>query len=103
MEQRNNNYGRDQNVFNQPESVYVYLQSEEDKTVSITYLLKLDIQQDCNLLQELLEQKEQDYLPERWQSCFSQNRIVWQDMSSRLLLVKSKKILMQDIQFFIRN
>jgi len=77
--------------------------SNEEKSISeqvasIHCLLSFEIQQDCNLLQELLNQNQYD-LSEKWQSCFSQNRGVWRDISSRLLLARSRE-LMSKIQKF---
>jgi hypothetical protein len=66
-------------------------------------VLSLEIQQDCHLLQELLNQN-QDALSEKWQSCFSQNRRVWGDIQSRLLLLaRSKRELMSNIQNFYQQ
>jgi hypothetical protein len=64
--------------------------------------LSFEIQQDCNLLQELLNQNQYD-LSEKWQSCFSQNRGVWRDISSRLLLARSSRELMSKIQNFYQQ
>lgn len=77
--------------------------NEEKQTASIQYLLSLEIQQDCNLLQELLEQGDQSYLPEKWQSCLSKNRSLWQDVPFRLSLAQSNKKLMQRIQEFYQQ
>lgn len=63
--------------------------TEEEKAASTQYLLRLDIQQDCKLLQELLVHNEQSYLSEKWQSCFRENRGMWQDVPSRILLAQS--------------
>jgi hypothetical protein len=65
-------------------------------------VLSLEIQQDCHLLQELLNQN-QDGLSKKWQSCFSQNRRVWGDIQSRLLLARSKRELMSNIQNFYQQ
>ncbi|MBD1827470.1 restriction endonuclease [Microcoleus vaginatus GB1-A2] len=70
-----------------------------EQVASIHCLLSFEIQQDCNLLQELLNQNQYD-LSEKWQSCFSQNRGVWRDISSRLLLARSSRELMPKIQKF---
>ena len=72
-----------------------------EQVASIHCLLSFEIQQDCNLLQELLNQNQYD-LSEKWQSCFSQNRGVWRDISSRLLLARSRE-LMSKIQKFYRQ
>jgi hypothetical protein len=80
-----------------------HLKTEEKQAASIQYLLSLEIQQDCNLLQELLEQSDQSYLSEKWQSCLSQNRSVWQDPSLRLSLAQTSKKLMQHIQDFYQQ
>jgi len=72
--------------------------SISEQVESIHCLLSFEIQQDCNLLQELLNQNQYD-LSEKWQSCFSQNRGVWGDISSRLLLARSRE-LMSKIQKF---
>jgi hypothetical protein len=73
--------------------------SISEQIASIHCLLSFEIQQDCNLLQELLNQNQYD-LSEKWQSCFSQNRGVWRDISSRLLLARSSRELMPKIQKF---
>jgi hypothetical protein len=73
--------------------------SISEQVASIHGLLSLEIEQDCNLLQELLNQNQYD-LSEKWQSCFSQNRGVWRDISSRLLLARSSRELMPKIQKF---
>ena len=70
-----------------------------DQVASIHCLLSLEIEQDCNLLQELLNQN-QDALSKKWQSCFSKNRGVWRETSSRLLLARSSRELMSKIQNF---
>jgi hypothetical protein len=72
-----------------------------EKVASIHCLLSCEIQQDCNLLQELLNQNQYDF-SEKWQSCFSQNRGVWRDISSRLLLARSRE-LMSKIQKFYQQ
>ncbi|MEG4348517.1 restriction endonuclease [Microcoleus sp. LAD1_D5] len=82
--------------------------SNQDKSISseqvasIHCLLSLEIQQDCNLLQELFNQN-QDALSKKWQSCFSENRGVWRDTSSRLLLAPSSRELMSKIQIFYQQ
>ncbi|MEG3939513.1 hypothetical protein QT995_15290 [Microcoleus sp. S36b_A3] len=81
--------------------------SNEEKSISeqvasIHCLLSFEIQQDCNLLQELLNQNQYDLL-EKWQSCFSQNRGVWGDIPSRLLLAGSSRELMSKVQFFYQQ
>ena len=63
--------------------------TEEEKAISTQYLLSLDIQRDCKLLQELLAHNEQSYLSEKWQSCFRENRGTWQDVPSRILLAQN--------------
>ncbi|MEG4211250.1 restriction endonuclease [Microcoleus sp. S13_B4] len=70
-----------------------------EQVASIHCLLSLEIQQDCNLLQELLNQN-QDALSKKWQSCFSKNRGVWREESSRLLLARSSIELMSKVQKF---
>jgi hypothetical protein len=40
---------------------------------------------------------------EKWQSCFSQNRGVWRDIQSRLLLARSSRELMSNIQKFYQQ
>lgn len=70
-----------------------------EQVASIHCLLSFEIQQDCNLLQELLNQNQYDF-SEKWQSCFSQNRVVWRDISSRLLFARSSRELMPNIQKF---
>ena len=77
--------------------------SISEQVESIHCLLSFEIQQDCNLLQELLNQSDRAYLSEKWQSCFSQNRGVWRDTSSRLLLARSSRELMSKIQFFYQQ
>lgn len=76
--------------------------SISEQVESIHCLLSFEIQQDCNLLQELLNQNQYD-LSEKWQSCFSQNRGVWRDISSRLLLARSSRELMSNIQNFYQQ
>lgn len=73
-----------------------------EQVASIHCLLSFEIQQDCNLLQELLNQNQYD-LSEKWQSCFSQNRGVWGDIPSRLLLAGSSRELMSKVQFFYQQ
>jgi hypothetical protein len=73
-----------------------------EQVASIHCLLSLEIQQDCNLLQELLNQN-QDALSKKWLSCFSKNRGVWRDSSYRLLLARSSKELMSKIQKFYQQ
>lgn len=74
---------------------------EEEKAASTRCLLTLDIQWDCKLLQELLDHNKQSYLSEKWQSCLKDNRGVWQDVPSRILLAQSiSGELMQHIQNF---
>jgi hypothetical protein len=80
--------------------------SNEEKSISeqvasIHCLLSFEIHQDCNLLQELLNQNPMD-LSEKWQICFSQNRGVWRDIPSRLLLARSRE-LMSKIQNFYQQ
>lgn len=76
--------------------------SISEQVASIHCLLSFEIQQDCNLLQELLNQNQYD-LSEKWQSCFSQNRGVWGDIQSRLLLARSSRELMSKIQNFYQQ
>jgi hypothetical protein len=76
--------------------------SISEQVESIHCLLSFEIQQDCNLLQELLNQNQYDLL-EKWQSCFSQNRGVWGDIPSRLLLARSSRELMSKIQIFYQQ
>jgi Restriction endonuclease len=83
------------------EHIFVRHQNrEEEKASSTKHLLRLEIQRDCNLLQELLDQDDRNYLSEKWQVCFRKNREIWQDISSKLYLIKSGEILMQDIHDF---
>jgi hypothetical protein len=75
--------------------------TEAEKAASTRYLLTLDIQRDCKLLQELLDHNKQSYLSEKWQSCLKENRGVWQDIPSRTLLTQSiNGELIQHIQNF---
>jgi len=75
--------------------------SEEEKATSVRHPLRLDIQQDCKLLQQLLDQKEQNYLTEKWQSCLKKNRVTWRDIPSRTLLIQYVKgELIQYVQDF---
>ena len=76
--------------------------TSSEQVASIHCLLSLEIQQDCNLLQEILNQN-QDALSKKWQSCFSKNRGVWLDTSSRLLLAPSSRELMSKIQIFYQQ
>jgi len=76
--------------------------SISEQVESIHCLLSWEIQQDCNLLQKLFNQNQYD-LSEKWQSCFSQNRGVWRDISSRLLLARSSRELMSNIQNFYQQ
>ena len=76
--------------------------TSSEQVASIHCLLSLEIQQDCNLLQEILNQN-QDALSKKWQSCFSKNRGVWLDTSSRLLLARSSRELMSKIQNFYQQ
>jgi hypothetical protein len=72
-----------------------------EKARSIRYLLTLDIQRDCKFLQVLLEHDEYTYLAEKWQSCFRENRSIWQDIPSRIILTQSMSDeLMRYIQDF---
>jgi hypothetical protein len=86
-------------------SVWEEIFSNQEKSISseqvasIHCLLSLEIEQDCNLLQELLNQNH-DALSKKWQSCFSKNRGVWRETSSRLLLARSSRELMSKIQNF---
>ena len=86
-------------------SVWEQIFSNQEKSISseqvasIHCLLSLEIQQDCNLLQELLNQN-QDALSKKWQSCFSKNRDVWREESFRLLLARSSIELMSKLQKF---
>ncbi|NJR73548.1 MAG: hypothetical protein HC773_07380 [Scytonema sp. CRU_2_7] len=66
-------------------------------------LLTLEIQQDCDLLQQLLEHNDNNYLSDKWTSCFSKNRNVWQDLSCRLSLVQSSRSLMELVQDFYQQ
>ena len=84
------------------EQIFSEEKSISEQVVSIHCLLSFEIQQDCNLLQELLNQNDRA-LSEKWQSCFSQNRGVWRDTSSRLLLARSSRELMSNIQFFYQQ
>jgi hypothetical protein len=70
-----------------------------EQVASIHCLLICEIQHHCNLLQELLNQNPMD-LSEKWQICFSQNRGVLGDFQSRLLLARSSRELMSNIQNF---
>ncbi|MEG4281056.1 hypothetical protein QUA62_26875 [Microcoleus sp. MON1_C1] len=89
-------------------SVWEQIFSNQEKSISseqvasIHCLLSLEIQQDCNLLEELLNQN-QDALSKKWQSCFSKNRGVWREQSYRLLLAKSSRELMSKIQKFYQQ
>jgi hypothetical protein len=77
--------------------------SSEQRAAIAHGVLSLEIQEDCHLLQELLNQN-QDALSEKWQSCFSQNRSVWGgDNSSRLLRARSSRELMSKIQNFYQQ
>ncbi|MBO1057170.1 restriction endonuclease [Dolichospermum sp. UHCC 0684] len=78
-------------------------QLEEQKLTSIKYLLALDIQKDCLLLQELLEHDEKTYLSEKWQYCLSRNRDIWQNIEFRLLLTQHNSSLVQSIQNFYQH
>lgn len=82
------------NVFNRQPGI----QAEE-----LQYLLSLEIQKDCDLLQEVLDQDDRDYLSEGRKVCFSPNRSVWQDLSSRSLIARSRKELMPEIQKFYQQ
>ncbi|AFZ02709.1 hypothetical protein [Calothrix sp. PCC 6303] len=81
----------------------VFDSTDDKETASIRYFLNLEIQQDCYLLQTLLDLGNEVYLSETWQSCFSQNRGVWQDMRSRLSVAQSNKTLIQHIQYFYQQ
>jgi hypothetical protein len=76
--------------------------SISEQVESIHCLLSCEIQHHCNLLQELLNQNPMD-LSEKWQICFSQNRGVWGDIQSRLLLARSSRELMSNIQNFYQQ
>lgn len=76
--------------------------SSEQVAPLVHGVLSLEIQRDCHLLQELLNQN-QDALSEKWQSCFSQNRRIWGDNSCRLLLARSSRELMSKIQNFYQQ
>ncbi|MEA5463872.1 hypothetical protein [Leptothoe sp. PORK10 BA2] len=79
----------------------IFADRQGEKAAPTRYLLTLDIQQDCKLLQELLEHNKQSYLSEKWQSCLKENRGVWQDIPSKTLLTQSiNSELMQYIQDF---
>jgi Restriction endonuclease len=83
------------------EHIFVRHQNrEEEKASSTRHLLRLEIQRDCNLLQELLDQDDQNYLSEKWQLCLRKNRDIWQDISSKLFIIKSGDELMQYIHDF---
>ncbi len=76
--------------------------SSEQAAGLLHSVLSLEIQQDCHLLQDLLNQN-QDALSKKWQSCFSQNRRIWGDNSSRLRLARSSRELMSKIQNFYQQ
>jgi hypothetical protein len=74
---------------------------EEEKSISTRYLLSLDIQRDCKLLQNLLDYNENSYLTDKWKSCFRENRSTWRDKPSQILLIQSiNRDLIQSIQAF---
>ena len=73
-----------------------------EQVASIHCLLSCEIQHHYNLLQELFNQNPYD-LSEKWQKCFSQNRGVWGDIQSRLLLARSSRELMSNIQNFYQQ
>jgi hypothetical protein len=79
----------------------IFSNRQEGNATSTRYLLTLDIQRDCKLLQELLGHNKQTYLSEKWQSCLKENRSVWKDIPSRTLLTQSiSSELIQYIQDF---
>jgi hypothetical protein len=74
---------------------------EKEEATSVLDLLRLDIQSDCKLLQQLVDHDENHYLAEKWQSCLRKNRSIWQDISSRKLLTQCiNDELMRYIQDF---
>ena len=75
--------------------------TNREKASPIRSLLRLDIQRYCKFLQGLLDHNEDTYLAEKWQSCFRENRSIWQDIPSRILLTQSMNDeFMQYIQYF---
>ncbi|MEG4007094.1 restriction endonuclease [Microcoleus sp. Pol11C1] len=86
------------------EHIFANPQKEEgQKVASIRYLLSLEIQRDCELLQEIIAHNEEGYLSNKWQSCLSQNRGVWKDISCRILLSQSGDELMRHIHNFYKH
>ena len=76
--------------------------SSEQLAPLVYGVLRVEIQDDCHLLQELLNQN-QDALSTKWQSCFSQNRRVWRDHCLLLLTRRSSRELMSKIQNFYQQ
>ena len=75
--------------------------TDEEKSRSTRYLLSLDIQRDCKLLQDFLDYNENSYLTDKWKSCFRENRSTWRDKPSQILLIQSiNRDLIQCIQVF---
>lgn len=70
---------------------------------SILKMLALEVQQDCNLLQELFNQKDKDYLSDKWRSVLSSNRSVWKDLPCRLSLAENDEELIQVVQDFYQE
>lgn len=76
---------------------------EEKKAASIRSLFRSEIQQDYNLLQEIIDHDEKSYLSDKWQSCLSQNRSIWQDIPTRMVLDQSGGELIQQIHNFYKQ
>lgn len=77
--------------------------NENTRTKSVERLLSLEIQQDCQLLQELLARSDQELLSDKWESRLNKNRSVWRDTSSRLSLIENNTSSLKLIQDFYQQ
>ena len=84
------------------ENIFVNQQKDDDKKSEVIQdILISDIKADCKLLQEILNYNGKDFLSNKWQSCLKQNRSIYQDISTKILLhQKVGNEMMQNIQEF---
>lgn len=69
---------------------YLHIDSDNNEdAISAQRILRLNIQQHCNLLEQLIAQEGEKFLPEKWRSCLSENREVWRNAQSQMLLARS--------------
>ncbi len=84
------------------ENIFVNQQKDNDKQSEIIQdIFILDINLDCKLLQELINYNGKDFLSHKWDSCLKNNRSIYQDIPTKILLhQRVGNEMMQNIQNF---